>query len=519
MMNSPFNNNRNTPFLPNTDKFFNRRFVAEAAVCCVLSAVVLLQVKYPLTAQGAEVLSNDGIHHAQLASSHTSSDDLEWIDADKNLSIRVTEDAEHQTASVVVNQKEVMKFRSDWDDYSPVLRAKKAAHTLFEYIHRGGQAIHIFPKVEDDSIQLVAGNHVVADIDPQTAELSQNEPKSLALVWSNLTRTALGAQKLFRSKTNQNEFVDASQYHKTGKVSHGKASWYGPGFHGRKTADGSRFDMNGLTAAHKTLPFGTLLQVTNERNGKTCVVKVNDRGPYAGHRILDLSKGAATQLGMLGSGVAAITMEVVTASPQKPLDIPHIEIPEFEATLTASSEKDSLNINENNDAVMDLPLIDQEEQSPQTADTTTHNTFRVRREDNSQEESTDTGLFIDDLQPEADQPLNLSTTVSPQSETQKTVSFLDGQLQNESDIVISLKHNDAQPEANPLPDRIQLASNTKTPPEPNAQEVLDDILKGEIILAPAVVEEQIKKKPANNDFDKKIKPIIDGDTINTETIH
>ena len=82
----------------------------------------------------------------------------------------------------------------------------------------------------------------------------------------------------------------------------GVASWYGPGFHGKKTANGERFNTNDLTAAHKTLPFGTKVQVTNERTGKSVVVRINDRGPYAHGRVIDLSKAAAEAVGISGVG-------------------------------------------------------------------------------------------------------------------------------------------------------------------------------------------------------------------------
>ena len=82
----------------------------------------------------------------------------------------------------------------------------------------------------------------------------------------------------------------------------GVASWYGPGFYGKKTANGERFNTNDLTAAHKTLPFGTKLRVTNERTGKSAVVRINDRGPYAHGRVIDLSKAAAEAVGIEGVG-------------------------------------------------------------------------------------------------------------------------------------------------------------------------------------------------------------------------
>ncbi|GAC1376662.1 MAG: septal ring lytic transglycosylase RlpA family protein [Aquirhabdus sp.] len=83
----------------------------------------------------------------------------------------------------------------------------------------------------------------------------------------------------------------------------GIASWYGHQFNGRKTANGERFDMNAMTAAHRSLPLSCFIRVTNKDNGKSVVVKVNDRGPYAGNRILDLSYGAAQQLGIVSKGM------------------------------------------------------------------------------------------------------------------------------------------------------------------------------------------------------------------------
>ncbi len=99
-----------------------------------------------------------------------------------------------------------------------------------------------------------------------------------------------------------------------GRMQSGMASWYGGKWHGRKTANGERYNQESMTAAHRTLPFGTVVKVTNERNGRECQVRINNRGPFTKGRILDLSKAAARQLGMVGSGVAKIKMEVVGKS-------------------------------------------------------------------------------------------------------------------------------------------------------------------------------------------------------------
>ena len=89
----------------------------------------------------------------------------------------------------------------------------------------------------------------------------------------------------------------------------GLASWYGRRHHGRHTASGERFDQHALTAAHRSLPFGTRLRVTNRDNGRSVVVRVNDRGPHARGRLIDVSRKAAEQLGMLNSGEAPVRVE------------------------------------------------------------------------------------------------------------------------------------------------------------------------------------------------------------------
>ncbi len=91
----------------------------------------------------------------------------------------------------------------------------------------------------------------------------------------------------------------------------GVASYYGPGFHGRRTANGETFNMHAMTAAHRTLPFGTQVKVTNLANGKSAIVRVNDRGPYAHGRIIDLSVAAAKQIGSTNSGTARVSLEVL----------------------------------------------------------------------------------------------------------------------------------------------------------------------------------------------------------------
>lgn len=96
-----------------------------------------------------------------------------------------------------------------------------------------------------------------------------------------------------------------------GTTQKGQASWYGGKFHGRKTASGEIYDMNRFTAAHRTLPFGTVVRVENLKNGETVKVRINDRGPFVRGRIIDLSRAAASQVDMINSGVVPVEIVVV----------------------------------------------------------------------------------------------------------------------------------------------------------------------------------------------------------------
>ncbi len=109
---------------------------------------------------------------------------------------------------------------------------------------------------------------------------------------------------------------DAYEHVKPIYVETGTASWYGPPYHNRKAATGEVFDMNLLSAAHKTLPLNSIVRVTNLANGKKIVLRINDRGPFIGDRILDLSLGAAKAIDVWRSGLAKVKVEVLeTPSP------------------------------------------------------------------------------------------------------------------------------------------------------------------------------------------------------------
>jgi rare lipoprotein A len=102
--------------------------------------------------------------------------------------------------------------------------------------------------------------------------------------------------------------IEALQGEADQEIARGPASWYGEKFQGRRTASGERFDMHGFTAAHPSLPFGTRLTVRNPANGREVAVRVNDRGPLNGSRIIDLSRAAAQAIGLLEAGVATVVL-------------------------------------------------------------------------------------------------------------------------------------------------------------------------------------------------------------------
>jgi rare lipoprotein A len=118
---------------------------------------------------------------------------------------------------------------------------------------------------------------------------------------------AVKGSPLADAKPLTDDGSDVSDFHQSGR-----ASWYGRGFHGRRTANGERYDMHALTAAHRTLPLGSYVRVTNPATSRSVVVRINDRGPYARGRVIDLSMAAANVLDMRHAGTARVQIEGLT---------------------------------------------------------------------------------------------------------------------------------------------------------------------------------------------------------------
>ena len=145
-------------------------------------------------------------------------------------------------------------------------------------------------------------------------ETYENRSLSLNLFWADDF-----ADQIERINLQQDDWELLSREQKTPPQNRsviassfgGKASWYGPGFHGRLTANGERYNQNAMTAAHRYLKFGTKVKVTNLNNGRSVVVRINDRGPFAKGRVIDLSAAAARSLNMIHSGVVPVEVTVL----------------------------------------------------------------------------------------------------------------------------------------------------------------------------------------------------------------
>jgi rare lipoprotein A len=218
-----------------------------------------------------------------------------------------------EIASVCLNGKELIAFRSALGSEDAVEEAEELAVKLQEMVADKKFDINqVLPGRDGDAATIKVEGNTVISFDPYVGE-DNDRPGTAYLEASvkmvNALRTAYGVPTLPSSFPDLKDKTALSEL--KGHLFSGRASWYGPQFHGRRTSDGHRFDMDKLTAAHRSLPFGTKLLVMNRKTGNTCVVEVNDRGPFIDGRVIDLSRGAARQLNMISSGVAMVDCLVI----------------------------------------------------------------------------------------------------------------------------------------------------------------------------------------------------------------
>ncbi|HEY9889784.1 MAG TPA: septal ring lytic transglycosylase RlpA family protein [Candidatus Obscuribacterales bacterium] len=195
-------------------------------------------------------------------------------------------------------------------DIAGQVAAEKIAQQLRMLIREGKlEPAQLSPLIGSNFVGIAHRNDVLFVVDETMRSHPEVPATAIAVQWINNLRLAFDEEPLGLASIQ----MAAQGLSETPDTLYGTASWYGPGFHGRKTANGEIFDENALTAAHKTLPFNTYLKVTNRLNGKSVIVRINDRGPYVGQRSLDLSKAAAHCLGSTQRGV--IPYEAVMLKP------------------------------------------------------------------------------------------------------------------------------------------------------------------------------------------------------------
>ncbi len=232
---------------------------------------------------------------------------------------RVWLDGNTQIAAVTLNGDEGARFKSDKDNDEASEEAEDLAAKLQELVTDKKFDPNLLAPSKEDSKAVIkhdgstvctfnpfAGQDKNDDLKKQTA---QAYDASIKLV--NTVRLAFGAQALHVVAVNEMDERLGAKLEMLGQSFSGAASWYGGRFHGRKCSDGSRYDQERLTAAHRSLPFGTKILVKNRQTGDTCVVEINDRGPFVDGRVIDLSKAAARELNMLSSGVAYVECTVL----------------------------------------------------------------------------------------------------------------------------------------------------------------------------------------------------------------
>jgi rare lipoprotein A len=129
-----------------------------------------------------------------------------------------------------------------------------------------------------------------------------------------------------------------------GYTEQGEASWYGVPFHGRQASNGEIYDMNKLTAAHRTLPFETMVRVSNEKNGKSTVVRITDRGPFVNNRIIDLSYAAAREIESIGPGVVPVRLEVLSTGINPEVGFFTIQVGSFRERANAERLRERLSV-------------------------------------------------------------------------------------------------------------------------------------------------------------------------------
>jgi hypothetical protein len=247
------------------------------------------------------------------------------------------------SSSLFVNGVEVFELFGSKAHAKTELAAKRLYQSLLDLSDDefARKVSSIRPEKEEGRYLLKVSNEPLMVLEGETISQFSKKPEELIFDFSNRTKRSLGGipdkpesfeplltlirQQQAEKEQLVKEGVLKEESSKIVKVPDeeipakkpspvhqiGFASWYGGRFHGRRAADGSIFNTHAMTAAHKTLPFGTLVRVTNKKNHRSCIVKITDRGPFVRGRVIDLSRHAAKELEMLGSGVTPVSLQIL----------------------------------------------------------------------------------------------------------------------------------------------------------------------------------------------------------------
>ncbi|MGB3786937.1 MAG: septal ring lytic transglycosylase RlpA family protein [Phormidesmis sp.] len=217
--------------------------------------------------------------------------------------------AASETASITASSDQVM-------ENNPVLRATELGAQLNPEAITATD-ISVRWQEDPEGFVVTVADQDLIELDSRTilADTTDNAAEDALQVTNRLRRLLGGADPVseIENMPKPEPVVEVAPVQQVAIVSStvGGASWYGPGFNGRRTANGETFNQYALTAAHRTLPFGTKVLVTNLYSGRQVVVRINDRGPYAGNRVIDLSAGAAAEIGLINSGVGTVQLDVL----------------------------------------------------------------------------------------------------------------------------------------------------------------------------------------------------------------
>lgn len=226
----------------------------------------------------------------------------------------VWQEESQEVASVSLNGKELITFRCELGNGSAAAKADELAGKLQDLLEeKRFDANTILPAKSGVLSTIQREGNTIISFDSGIADNGEDvTPLETSWKFVNTIRTVFGVPSLPASYL---KLVDQAEQKiaadgVNGSFS-GQASWYGGRFQGRKTSDGHRYDQEKMTAAHRSLPFGTKLLVMNRKTGTSCIVEVNDRGPFVADRVIDLSRAAARQLNMLSSGVALVDCLII----------------------------------------------------------------------------------------------------------------------------------------------------------------------------------------------------------------